>query len=56
MSDIKVLTNSDEASKYELDPKYVTVDIVKDGDSKYAIFRLKEEPKEVKTEKVKVSK
>jgi len=40
-------TNSEEALKLELDPKYVVKDIVKEGDKKFAIFELKvkEEPK-----------
>ena len=50
MSEIKVLTTAKEATEYEISDKYVTVDIVKEGNHKYGIFKLKDEPKEAPKE------
>lgn len=48
MSDIKVLTNSEEASKYEKDADYITKNIVTENGVKYGIFEKKEKPAEKK--------
>lgn len=49
----KHLTTSKEATQFENDPDYITVNIVVENGLKYGIFKKKEEPKKEEVKKVK---